>query len=599
MTAALYVASAYAAVTVTVNGSSHTIPQTNERGWGTNVTAWIQSISQNTLQPSGGTFTLTADANFGANYGLVSPYFKSRNSVLSSAGVLRLGNTDTIGFRNNANSANLLLGVDTSDRLTFNAVPFLPSAALTASRALASDASGVVSASSVTLTELGYVSGVTSAIQTQINTKASTTDLNTHEADTTSIHGITDTSVLVTLAGAGTLTNKTIDADGTGNAISNIENADIKALAAIALSKLAVTTVSRALVSDGSGVIAPATTTSTEIGYVNGVTSAIQTQIDARQARSALTTKGDLYVATASATVTRQAIGTDTHVLTADSSLANGLKWAAPAAAPVRPAPTIQTFTSSSGTYNKNYAFVITSGSATVGATYTNNSITFTVYATVASSTLVYMRGSGAPSASGTLTKSAGTGDSTLTFSEVIAIKSLRVRLIGGGAGGSGSGTTPGSGNAGTDTTFSTLTAGGGVGADGAGGNNGGTATGGDINIVGGSGVTRATNGASAFGGAGGSGAFGGAGGGGNNGAVAGGAGATNSGGGGGGAGAAGTLFAGSGGGSGGYVEKIITSPAATYSYGVGASGGGGGAGSGGAAGGAGGSGIVIVEESY
>jgi hypothetical protein len=37
---------------------------------------------------------------------------------------------------------------------------------------------------------------------------------------------------------------------------------------------------SRALVSDGSGKVAVATTTSTEIGYVNGVTSAIQTQLN-------------------------------------------------------------------------------------------------------------------------------------------------------------------------------------------------------------------------------------------------------------------------------------------------------------------------------
>lgn len=48
----------------------------------------------------------------------------------------------------------------------------------------------------VTSTEIGYVDGVTSAIQTQLNAKASTSDLSTHEADTTSIHGISDTSKL-------------------------------------------------------------------------------------------------------------------------------------------------------------------------------------------------------------------------------------------------------------------------------------------------------------------------------------------------------------------------------------------------------------------
>jgi hypothetical protein len=45
------------------------------------------------------------------------------------------------------------------------------SAAITANRALSSDASGIPVASSVTDTELGYVSGVTSAIQTQLNAK--------------------------------------------------------------------------------------------------------------------------------------------------------------------------------------------------------------------------------------------------------------------------------------------------------------------------------------------------------------------------------------------------------------------------------------------
>ncbi len=47
-------------------------------------------------------------------------------------------------------------------------------AAITAARALISDANGIPTHSAVTSTELGYVSGVTSAIQTQIDGKAST-----------------------------------------------------------------------------------------------------------------------------------------------------------------------------------------------------------------------------------------------------------------------------------------------------------------------------------------------------------------------------------------------------------------------------------------
>ena len=95
------------------------------------------------------------------------------------------------------------------------------------------------------------------------------------------------TDTLVGKSTSDVFTNKSFDADGSGNSIVNIDNADIKASAAIAVSKLAATTASRALVSDASGFISAATTTSTEIGYVNGVSSAIQTQLDAKQASDA------------------------------------------------------------------------------------------------------------------------------------------------------------------------------------------------------------------------------------------------------------------------------------------------------------------------
>ena len=79
-----------------------------------------------------------------------------------------------------------------------------------------------------------------------------------------------------------TLTNKSIDSDN--NTITNIVNADIKSSAAIAFSKMADLTTGRALVSDGSGDVSVSDVTSTEIGYLDGVTSAIQTQLDAKQA---------------------------------------------------------------------------------------------------------------------------------------------------------------------------------------------------------------------------------------------------------------------------------------------------------------------------
>jgi len=69
----------------------------------------------------------------------------------------------------------------------------------------------------------------------------------------------------VTASSTDTFTNKTIDADGTGNSITNIEDANIKSSAAIDAAKIANGTVSN-----------------TEFQYLNGVTSAIQTQLNTK-----------------------------------------------------------------------------------------------------------------------------------------------------------------------------------------------------------------------------------------------------------------------------------------------------------------------------
>ncbi len=61
-----------------------------------------------------------------------------------------------------------------------------------------------------------------------------------------------------------------------------IVNADINSSAAIAFSKMADLTASRALVSDGNGDVSVSAVTSTEIGHLDGVTSAIQTQLDTK-----------------------------------------------------------------------------------------------------------------------------------------------------------------------------------------------------------------------------------------------------------------------------------------------------------------------------
>lgn len=98
-------------------------------------------------------------------------------------------------------------------------------APVTASRALVSDGSGLVSAATTTATEIGYVNGVTSAIQTQLNLKAPAA--NPTFTGTTTFSGLTATTVPYL---------------------------------------------------DGSKALVSSAVTPTELGYVSGVSSAIQTQ---------------------------------------------------------------------------------------------------------------------------------------------------------------------------------------------------------------------------------------------------------------------------------------------------------------------------------
>lgn len=119
--------------------------------------------------------------------------------------------------------------INTNTTYTFNgAVSTIKDSNLTASRALISDSSGKVAVSAVTSTELGYLDGVTSAIQTQLNGKQAT------------------------ITGAAT----------------TVTSSDL--------------TASRALISNSSGKIVVSAVTSTELGYLDGVTSAIQTQLNGK-----------------------------------------------------------------------------------------------------------------------------------------------------------------------------------------------------------------------------------------------------------------------------------------------------------------------------
>jgi hypothetical protein len=71
------------------------------------------------------------------------------------------------------------------------------------------------------------------------------------------------------------------------------------------------------------------TATATELNYVDGVTSAIQTQLDGKVDESLFDLKGDILVASADNTPAKLGVGTNGYILTANSSATNGVEWAA------------------------------------------------------------------------------------------------------------------------------------------------------------------------------------------------------------------------------------------------------------------------------
>ena len=73
------------AITLTINGITYQYPAVDEPAgtWGQNATNWALAVSTNTLQPTGGVFTLSADVDFGASFGLISTYLKSASLLLS------------------------------------------------------------------------------------------------------------------------------------------------------------------------------------------------------------------------------------------------------------------------------------------------------------------------------------------------------------------------------------------------------------------------------------------------------------------------------------------------------------------------------------
>jgi len=145
---------------------------------------------------------------------------------------------------------------------------------------------------SVSNAEFQYIGGLTSDAQTQINAKQDTlvSGTNIKTINSTSVLGSGNISVApasginATAIGTGSVDNTEFGyLDGVTSAIQTQIDAKQATITGGATTIVSSNlTASRALASDGSGKVAVSSVTSTELGYVSGVTSAIQTQIDTK-----------------------------------------------------------------------------------------------------------------------------------------------------------------------------------------------------------------------------------------------------------------------------------------------------------------------------
>lgn len=118
--------------------------------------------------------------------------FSGAGSITAGTGLTKSGNTLslTVPVTVALGGTNSTAALNNNRVMQSSGGAVVEAAAITASRALVSDANGIPTHSATTSTELGYVSGVTSAIQTQLGTKAASganTDITSMALDQTGL----------------------------------------------------------------------------------------------------------------------------------------------------------------------------------------------------------------------------------------------------------------------------------------------------------------------------------------------------------------------------------------------------------------------------
>jgi hypothetical protein len=258
--------------------------------------------SKNILAPAGIIFEGTADAHE-TTLSVVDPTADRTITLPNTSGtVITTGNLSDITNIGVFSSTITMEGSTANDfELTLSAGD------PTADRTITfPDETGTVQlrVTDVSDTEIGYLNGVTSAIQTQLDDKSTASKTETFTNKSISLGSNTVTSTLAQLNTA-------------------VSDADVASLAGTE------TLTNKTLTSPKINEDVAVTATSTELNYVDGVTSAIQTQLDGKVDESLFDAKGDLLVASADNTPAKLSVGTNGYILTANTSAASGIEWAA------------------------------------------------------------------------------------------------------------------------------------------------------------------------------------------------------------------------------------------------------------------------------
>ena len=207
--------------------------------------------------------------------------------------------------------ADTAVSTHSSDTTNVHGIADTSALALTAT--VATDISTAVSTHSSDTTDVHGIADTSALATTSATASAISTAVSTHNDDTTNVHGIADTSILATTTGSQTLTNKTLTTP-TINGPTITDTGQTPTIHGIylpaphtiifegttandfetTLTAGEPTADNTVTLPDASGTLQlrVANVSDTEIGYLDGVTSAIQTQLNAKAPLSAPTFTG-------------------------------------------------------------------------------------------------------------------------------------------------------------------------------------------------------------------------------------------------------------------------------------------------------------------